>query len=455
MEAAINLALELPSGDCQTGPDGASRICGAASQSSIGWSGEPGRAIDGNTDTEWSGGSCSHTDDVASGSAWFQLDLGRVALIDRVAVYHRTDCCQDRLESALLMVSETPDFTTGIVCGQISDHSQEPELSQCGGAAEGRFITVDLAAGGGGSSSGAYITICEIEVWGLESTQTIAFTDLVPDLLSGDCHTGPDSASRICGAASQSSIGWSGEPGRAIDGNTDTEWSGGSCSHTDDVASGSAWFQLDLGQHAIIDRVAVYHRTDCCQDRLESAHIYVSDTTDIGSGVKCGEISDHTQEPEIALCGGAAAGQYVTIDLAGGGGGSSSGAYITICEIQVYGLYHDIAIKTIRDLVPSLHGADAASGAACYSTADGARVCGDVSQSSIGWSGEPDRAIDGNTATEWSGGSCSHTDDVASGSAWFQLDLGDIAVIDRVEVYLGLGRIVALYYRSSTSYQNH
>ena len=87
MEAAINLALELPSGDCQTGPDGASRICGAASQSSIGWSGEPGRAIDGNTATEWSGGSCSHTDDVASGSAWFQLDLGDIAVIDRVEVY--------------------------------------------------------------------------------------------------------------------------------------------------------------------------------------------------------------------------------------------------------------------------------------------------------------------------------------------------------------------------------
>jgi hypothetical protein len=59
------------------------------------------------------------------------------------------------------MVSDTPDFGRGVVCGQISDHSQEPEVATCGGAAAGRYITVDLAGGGGGSSSGAYITICK------------------------------------------------------------------------------------------------------------------------------------------------------------------------------------------------------------------------------------------------------------------------------------------------------
>ena len=77
------------------------------------------------------------------------------------------------------------------------------------------------------------------------------------------------------------------------------------------------------------------------QDRLESAYIMVSDSpadTAGGDGVKCGQISDHTQEPEVAHCGGSAAGRYLSIDLAVGGGGSSSGAYITICEIEVYGM---------------------------------------------------------------------------------------------------------------------
>jgi hypothetical protein len=96
------------------------------------------------------------------------------------------------------------------------------------------------------------------------------FHDLVPTLPKGACEPGPPNGNgRVCGAASQSSIGWSGEPDRAIDGNRDTVWGGGSCSHTDDVASGSAWFQLDLtgdpDKVAVIDRVAVYHRTDCCQ----------------------------------------------------------------------------------------------------------------------------------------------------------------------------------------------
>eukprot|EP01046_Picozoa_sp_COSAG06_P122340 COSAG06_NODE_70015_length_194_cov_43.536842_1_plen_58_part_01 len=39
-------------------------------------------------------------------------------------------------------------------------------MSNCGGAAQGRYVTVDHAGGGGGSSGGSVITICEMEVWG-------------------------------------------------------------------------------------------------------------------------------------------------------------------------------------------------------------------------------------------------------------------------------------------------
>ena len=216
--ADTNLALNVRSGSCQfdpcqavpagsagscaveTGNVGGGgvggtngiRVCGDVRSSTVGWGGEPNRAIDGNTDGNWGGGSCTHTD---AAPAWWQIDLGVVAHITHVDVWHRTNCCQDRLESAHIIVSSTPDFdgtvsgVPGVTCSQLSDHTQQPEVAQCGAAAEGRYVTVDHGRGGGGSSDGIVITLCEVAVWGHIGTGgTPPITDLVPGLPSGECH---------------------------------------------------------------------------------------------------------------------------------------------------------------------------------------------------------------------------------------------------------------------------
>lgn len=100
------------------------------------------------------------------GPSWFQVDLGTISSIDRVGIYHRADCCQDRLHTAHIMVSDTPDYSRGVQCGTLSDSSNTPEVSSCGGAAEGRYITVTLRNGAGANGVRALMTICEIEVWG-------------------------------------------------------------------------------------------------------------------------------------------------------------------------------------------------------------------------------------------------------------------------------------------------
>ena len=41
----------------------------------------------------------------------------------------------------------------------------------------------------------------------------------------------------------------------------------------DAAARQPAWWQVDLGATALVDHVNVWHRTDCCQDRLMSAHV--------------------------------------------------------------------------------------------------------------------------------------------------------------------------------------
>eukprot|EP01046_Picozoa_sp_COSAG06_P080906 COSAG06_NODE_28130_length_580_cov_0.798337_1_plen_192_part_11 len=108
------------------------RRCGAVSSSTVGWGGEPDRAIDGNTDGSWGAGSCTHTDGAGSydvpGTHWWQVDLGSSHEVQAVNIYHRTDCCQQRLLGATVYVSTTADYTrTGRACGPVDDHKADPD----------------------------------------------------------------------------------------------------------------------------------------------------------------------------------------------------------------------------------------------------------------------------------------------------------------------------------------
>jgi hypothetical protein len=160
-DGAFGLHSELrvhhvPESECHNDPHTGYRVCGAASMSSSAWGGEPGRTIDNRPeDTLWGKNSCSHG---GAPPGWFQVDLGDIASINHVAVWHRTDCCQTRLEGALVYVSETPDFTSGELCGGLSDHTHAPEISQCDELLDGRYVTVYV--------SDNPVQICEMKVYG-------------------------------------------------------------------------------------------------------------------------------------------------------------------------------------------------------------------------------------------------------------------------------------------------
>ena len=207
-----------------------------------------------------------------------------------------------------------------------------------------------------------------------------AFT---PACVGTDCGWGRQSnganncvnGKRICGAVSSSTVGWGGEPDRAIEGSITHSgaWGRNSCTHTDagdynernidGSLHGPAWWQVDLGDGALINHVDLMHRTDCCQDRaaerrisplspdlplltdgavespgLEKAQVWVSETSDYTTGVKCGPLSDHTMKPEVSQCG-QIYGRYVTVahDHAEGGG-TSGGRIITLCQAKVWGV---------------------------------------------------------------------------------------------------------------------
>jgi len=60
-------------------------------------------------------------------------------------------------------------------------------------------------------------------------------------------------------------------------------------------------------------------------------------------------------------------------------------------------------------------------------------LLGTASQSSTGWSGVPERGIDGNTDGVYNNGSCTHTTDLSN--SWWEVDLGGDAPISRILLY--------------------
>lgn len=78
-------------------------------QSSTGWGGVSSRAVDGNTDGNFWGGSVTHTD--LQPTPWWIVDLGNIhpnstTKIDNITIYNRTDCCAERLDNVWLVLSE-------------------------------------------------------------------------------------------------------------------------------------------------------------------------------------------------------------------------------------------------------------------------------------------------------------------------------------------------------------
>jgi putative membrane-bound dehydrogenase-like protein len=78
------------------------------------------------------------------------------------------------------------------------------------------------------------------------------------------------------GKATQSSVGSGGVPERAIDGNTDPDWTKGGQTHTDGKGEDKPWWELDLGKEVPIEKIEIYNRQGL-ESRLEGAVVSLLD----------------------------------------------------------------------------------------------------------------------------------------------------------------------------------
>uniref|UniRef100_A0A3Q3GWB8 Si:ch211-215k15.4 n=1 Tax=Labrus bergylta TaxID=56723 RepID=A0A3Q3GWB8_9LABR len=216
---------------------------------------------------------------------------------------------------------------------------------------------------------------------------------LLLHLLLGSCSTYAYENVALRGKATQSTRHlhpWS-SADNAIDGNRDTNSGSGSCTHT--LVEANPWWRVDLLESYIVTSLVITNRGDCCAERLNGAEIHIGHSLeDNGVGNPLVGVISHVpagRSLKVTFTK-LVVGRYVTVTLTG------PEKILSLCEVEVYG-YH-------------------------APTGENLALQGQATQSTLHATGFANLAIDGNRASNWAEGSCSHT--TKTMNPWWRLDLG-------------------------------
>uniref|UniRef100_A0A3Q1F549 Fucolectin tachylectin-4 pentraxin-1 domain-containing protein n=1 Tax=Acanthochromis polyacanthus TaxID=80966 RepID=A0A3Q1F549_9TELE len=108
----------------------------------------------------------------------------------------------------------------------------------------------------------------------------------------------------------------------AIDGNRDSEFSHGSCTHTAEETN--PWWRVDLLEPYIITSITVTNRGDCCSERLNGLTIHIGNSL----------TNNGLDNPKVGTVAVAGRGESVTVTFTD----RVEGRYV-ILTLPVYG-YH-------------------------------------------------------------------------------------------------------------------
>jgi len=268
-------------------------------QSSTMKGGSSDRAVDGHTNTDFKDNSCTHTEYELK--PWWKVDLGKKRTVSAVQVWNRGDCCGSRLDNFEVRVGMNGGmWTAGQRCGQRwkVPQGQHKEIS-CG-KKQGRYVWVVL-------QNRNVLTLCEVRVLTTFAKKGINIARNKP--------------------TEQSSTGYGGYSKRAVDGNTDTNYKAGSCTHTH--FDQEPWWKVDLEKSQAVGAVQIWNRGDCCGARLSNFEVRVGDGVKWQGTKVCGNERQKIAQGmrKTILCGGAS-GRYVYIVKRDQG-------YMNLCEVRV------------------------------------------------------------------------------------------------------------------------
>ncbi|XP_006811252.2 uncharacterized protein LOC102806301 [Saccoglossus kowalevskii] len=258
-------------------------------------------AVDGNTNTHWGSGSCTSTQrDV---NAWWKVDLGENYLVYEVILTNRQDpCCKTRILNSEVRIGLSDVISENIRCGELvalEQTSQSDVVFECDSPIVGRYASLQLV------DRTDLLNFCEMRVMALENIGRN-------------------------GIASQISTGYRGLASYAIDGNDNSIYYRGSCTHTS--AHLNPWWKVDLGETYDIFKVVITNRQDCCPHRIDGAVVLIGEFPDISQNSQCDDQVDlnaNTYQRRIPFdC--RLRGRYAGVQL------KHHTNFLTLCEVEVY-----------------------------------------------------------------------------------------------------------------------
>lgn len=225
-------------------------------QSSTGWGGLAERAVDGITVGISGWDTITHTNwDVG---AWWSVWFGTDAVVNKVYVWNRIDCCRDRIGGVRV------ELLDGINAGNVVASRDFPatvlwnSLPMYAFDFEGKVgQTIRLRHTSG---SHKVLSVAEVIVTGSLDDSVVIKNVAVgkPSTQSTTCHGGVAS--------------------RATDGNIASSWHSGSVTHTC-YNQQETWWKVDLEQDYEIVAIQLTNRYDCCWDRLNNVIVEAFDSS--------------------------------------------------------------------------------------------------------------------------------------------------------------------------------
>ncbi|XP_068178912.1 fucolectin-1-like [Antennarius striatus] len=267
--------------------------------------GDAYNAIDGNRDSDFHHGTCTHNE--AMSNPWWRVDLLDRYIVTSVSITNRGDCCADRLDRLQIYVGNSKEnngLNNPKVATIASIRSGATHTKEFTDRVEGQYVTLMLPG------SSRILTVCEVEVYGYRAP------------------TGENLA--LQGKACQSSLWEYGLAYNAIDGNPDSKWEDGSCTHTNNDVN--PWWRLDLRKTHKVFSVKVTNMEDD-PERLQGAEIRIGDSLENNgnNNPRCGVITSIAAGGVSEFQCNGMDGRYVNVVI------PDREEFLTLCEVEVFG----------------------------------------------------------------------------------------------------------------------
>ncbi|XP_073714481.1 uncharacterized protein [Misgurnus anguillicaudatus] len=255
-------------------------------------------AVDGNRESNYDKGSCTHTG--VEDNPWWRVDLKRIYSINKVTITNRGDCCPERMAGAQIRIGNSLDNNgnNNELAATVYTASMQTETFEFK-PIQGRYVNIFLPG------IQRVLTLCEVEVYAVN----IAFG---------------------AKAVQSSTYNELGGANHAVDGNRESNYGRGSCTHTG--VENNPWWRVNLQKIYTINKVIITNRGDCCPERIAGAQIRIGNS-----------LENNGNNNKLAATigsipfGGTQAftfdnfkGQYVNIILPG------NEKVLTLCEVEVY-----------------------------------------------------------------------------------------------------------------------